>query len=453
MRNLLKLLNIRQIRWYLEYCLTKEALLHELTSQILPEDFVRNVIKIWNFKTERPEEFTKLTEWCMQRILAQRKEEFLQTLIQIQQVFNGKPFCIQGKVVTPAKLAHRLSRLQSGNIDCQFTIGEIIISYVIIKSSRTEDKGDYGYSIKILHTKGEGENYHEEFGCSIISGFTWKVLPKALQQQDVVLSHILGLLGKDGAIYYSGTSGKKLTLYGYGLYLKSLANGKMLPNNSFANWQLFEKVVYQGDVSLVKVMLEEQYNLQKKKILEEAMGVLYKRGQKYLIECRRSRKLMDGSIGILEKISNKVTSGYFRLLHVPEKVHVVSHVQKAIFVFVYEEPPQLVLFQKILSNAGWGGSTIIATSNISPSLYDMLKTRQFDYLVQSELRHGDLLYKNEIDGLPNCSFWEDKAILCPIPEPKDWDKNFPADNVIIDSCTEVMTLEKITEKSCLVTAG
>ena len=80
-----------------------------------------------------------------------------------------------------------------------------------------------------------------------------------------------------------------------------------------------------------------------------------------------------------QKIEKGIVVGGFHIHAIPE-VNSASNSNKTFLIF-YLFPVSMQAFIEVLSNSGWGGSTLIATLNL-PSLISALKAGGVDYLIQ-----------------------------------------------------------------------
>lgn len=393
-----------------------KELVHELEKELRPPGFVDSIKEVAQLKMNEPKMFKQLIEDYVLRAKNQQVKRLNKIFKSIQQLLNGASFEYGGSSINSSTLARKLLTEPKGGKKIQHQFSILEYSVVFGFGQGEGGYGGYFHSISLFQEKNQEKILLAEFSSSSISTSYYELLPLGYQKSKLIFDVFIDVMGEGLSMSpWLETRDKKLSLYGYVATAKAEASSKEVPKPFMTDYNALYQWSDEGNMSKLKAILKREYALQKREILPELMARLHLQGKHYIDRCRHSRRVMDTTVPLRKKIHG-VLDGRYVILEVPSDPGSEPR-PTAVFALMCQEQSQAEVFQKALFSAGWHGSLILATINF-PSMYDLIKTRQIDFLVQTKLGHNGWkdLYENEIKNQPFGNLWKNKVIKCSLPE-------------------------------------
>jgi hypothetical protein len=421
----LKALSNHFVRNYLNFYKEIDKLYAALQEQLVPDDIAKTIMELAKIRSENPETFEKLITSYENSVLIKKQAQFASHLMFLQKILGGIDFILNGEVIAPEKLAKTiLTPFENKNV-IEFSIGEYKVN---IEIGIQEDK--YASPYHIIHLY-KMDNLVETFKSSILTSYS-SILSVNFQK----FSHCIGLCFESfgyKAKMKQPMGSKDLTILGHIINDKSVKQGKQLPKWFDENRKTILSLRDAGHVKELRDLLKKEYAKQKGIILPESMEVLYEFGKSLIRNCKSNAKKLDPNTGLIEKIYTGVVNGFYQIKKLEPMAGVAENTNKKIFLLAYRNKYQIDLIHKVLANAGWGGSIVIASLNF-PSINEALETGQVEYLIQSELGHAHEkdLYDEEIKGYAHAKDWEGKVLQCHISDSRrvqDYAEDFTEEKI------------------------
>ncbi|MBP6912641.1 MAG: hypothetical protein KBB86_01770 [Candidatus Pacebacteria bacterium] len=408
---LLKALGNYEVRNFLERYDKFHTLLAQLQTEQRSEKFIATMMLLASLRAAEPKEFEALVASYETTALKDKANLLVKLLTYLLKFFPGLDYTINGENVTAKEIANTISQsLLAGNsVSYEFSIDTYRISIEM-----GLEKSEYASPFCYVNLYNN-EELKERLTFS--TSTSWSKIFKLDRKQNC-LKLLLQILGDEGMKPGWG-SNDKLSVLGHIITDKSATEGKQVPVWFDKRRREIRSYVNSGNVPSLKKLLQQEYAKQKANILPNAMQLLHNFGADLLKDCERIKKLIDPRISLLDKIHLNVAKGCFDIAVIPRTKGVSANERKT-FLLAFRNEYQVELITKVLSQAGWAGSLLVASLNF-PSIHEILDTKQADYVMQSELGHSHEkdLYDEELKGRTDNKDLKGKILQCHISRDED----------------------------------